>query len=138
MAIGGQNTAWKHGTHGALTTNTDFSAYMRSISFQTDQETVDATTFGDLNKDFELSFKNATLEAEYKYDTTRWGNITDIYSNSETVTFEYSPDGTTTGKPKVTGSAFITNFSSPVAIGELLVFSVTFQVTGAVTFGTHS
>lgn len=139
MAIGGKNTKFKHGTHGALATNTDFSADIRSVTPNYDRETVDATTFGDAYKDHEMSFKNATFEIVYKYKTdgTIYSMLTSLYSNDEEVTFEYSPNGTTATYPKDTGSMFITKISTPTQIGNLIECSVSWQVNGAVTFGAH-
>jgi hypothetical protein len=138
--IGGKNTTWKHGTNGALTTNTDFSAKTRSLSPSFDAEEVDATVFGDAYREFEQSFKNASISATYKYDTTVFGQIAAIYANGDEVTFEIGPDGTTTGKPKITGSMVIGagGFSLPLNVGDLEEITVNWRVSGAVTFTTFS
>lgn len=137
MAIGGQSTLWKHGTHAATGTATDYTSSTRSVSPSWDQETVDATVFGDAYKDFEASFKNSTISATYKYSTAMWTVLTDIYSNGDTVAFEIGPDGSTTGKPKITGNMFITKLDLPLSVGALEEISVSFQVTGSVTFTTY-
>jgi hypothetical protein len=138
MSIGGALTVWKHASNGAPSTNVDYSSSTRSVSPSFDLETVDSTTFGDSYKDFESSFKNATIEAVYKYSTAMWTVITDLYNGGATITFEYGPDGTTTGKPKVTGSMFITKFSPPTTVGALIEMTASFQVTGAVVWSTYS
>ena len=138
MAIGGQLSDWRHGTNGATTTLTDFTSKTRSVSFSIEGEEVDSTTFGDLFRNYEGSFLNATFETVYKHDTTVFGQLGAIMANRDSVDFQYSPDGTTTGKPKVTGAAIITSFSSPASVGELLEITVSWRVNGAATFGTHS
>ena len=138
MAIGGQLSDWRHGTNGATTSLTDFTAKTRSISFSIEGEEVDATTFGNLYRDYEGSFLNATFEVTYKYDATIFGQLGAIMSNRDSVDFQYSPDGATTGKPKVTGAAIMTSFSSPASVGELLELTVSWRVNGAATPGTHS
>lgn len=136
--IGGKNTTWKHGTFGALTTLTNFTTKTRSVTPNYDRETVDGTTFGDTYKDHEMSFKNATYEVVYKYDETLYGQLTAIFSNDSEVSVEYSPNGTTSGYPKDTSSAFITKIGAPTQVGNLIEITVSWQVNGAVTFGTHS
>jgi hypothetical protein len=136
MAIGGQNTTWKHGTNGAVSSNTDFSAKTRSINPSFSAEEVDSTTFGDAYREFEQSFKNATISAQYKYDTTIFGQMSAIYNAGDTVTFEIGPDGTTAGKPKITGSMVMTTFNVPIGIGDLEILDCSWRVSGAVTFTT--
>lgn len=138
MAVGGASSAWKHGKYGAASTNTDLSAKTVSVTLNAEAETVESTTFGDSYRNYEQSFKNSTIEAVYKYDSTIYGELADTYSNGTTVTFELSPDGTGSTKPKITGSMFITSFGSPVEIGNLLQINVSWQVDGALTFSTHA
>jgi hypothetical protein len=138
MAIGGSSSSWKHGTNGAISTNTDFSAKTISVEASFEAEQVESTTFGDTYREYEQSFKNATIEAEYKYDSTVFGQLAAIYNGGDTVTFELGPTGTATGAVKITGSMFITELGQPVEIGELLQISVSFQVSGAVTFTTFA
>lgn len=137
MAVGGALSAWKHGTNGAVSTNTDFSAKTRSVNPSFDAEQVESTTFGDAYRDYEQSFKNASIEVAYKFDATIFAQIAAIYNAGDTVTFEYSPSGTSSGNVKITGSMFITKMSPPAEIGNLIEISVSWQVTGAVTFTTH-
>lgn len=136
MALGGKNSAWKHGTNGALTTVTDFTTKTMSVTLNASAETVESTTFGDSYRNYEQSFKNATIDLEYKYDATLYGQLAAIYNAGDIVDFELYPDGDTSTKPKITGKAFITEFGTPVEIGDLLTLEVTWQVDGALTFGT--
>lgn len=138
MALGGKNSAWKHKLTGNLTL-TDFTTKTMSVTLNASAETVESTTFGDAYRNYEQSFKNATIDSEYKYDATLYGQLSAIYNNGDTVDFELYPDGDTgSGKPKITGSCFITEFGTPVEIGDLLTLEVTWQVDGALTFGTVS
>lgn len=135
MALGGKNSTWKHKLTGNVTM-TDFTAKTMSATLSASAEQVESTTFGDSYRNYEQSFKNGTIEVNYKYDTTVFGQIAAIYNAGDTVDFELYPDGTDGGKPKITGSAFITSFGTPVEIGNLLQLNVTFQIDGAITFTT--
>jgi hypothetical protein len=135
MALGGKNSAWKHKLTGNVTM-TDFTTKTMSVTLNASAEQVESTTFGDSYRNYEQSFKNATIEAEYKYDATLYGQLAAIYNNGDIVDFELYPDGDSASKPKITGAAFITEFGTPVEIGNLLTLTVSFQVDGALVFGT--
>lgn len=137
MAIGGKNTFWAHGSSGAPSTNVNYSTNTRAITPTFDGEEVDATVFGDAFRDFEQSFKNANINATYKFAPAIWQIIADLYSNGTEITFELGPNGTTTTFPKITGSMVLINFNQAVAIGGLLEITATFRVTGAPVFGAY-
>lgn len=134
--VGGINSNFQHGTHGALTTLTDFSAKTQEASFDSQAEQVDSTSFGSGYRSYTQSFKNASVKSKYIYDPTIFGQLGDLYNNGETVSFQLAPNGTATGQAKVTGSMFMKTMNTPVQIGNLLVLEVEWQVTGAVTFAT--
>lgn len=138
MAISGRNTTWKHGTNGAVSTNTDFTAKTMMVNPSFEAEEVESTTFGDGYRDYEQSFKNATIEVEYKHDTTIFAQLAAIYNAGDTVTFEIGPTGATSTNPKITGSMVMTKFNTPLNVGELEKLSCSWRVTGAVTFTTFS
>lgn len=137
MSIGGFNTVVKHGTNGATSTLTTFTTKMRGANIDLQAEQVESTTFGSTYKSYEQTFKSGTLPLTYKYDTTVWGQLTAIYNNGDTVDFEVDPDGTTTGKPKITGSMFITKLSMGLQVGSLEEIQVDWQISGAVVFGSN-
>lgn len=137
MALGGKNSNWQHGSNAAATTLVDYSTKTMSVTLNAEAETVESTVFGNAYRDYEQSFKNATIDVQYKYDAAMYTVIADLYTNGTAIDFQLSPDGTGSGKPKITGSCFVTTFGSPVEIGNLLVLDVSFQVSDAVTFTTH-
>jgi hypothetical protein len=138
MAIGGQNTAWKHGTNGAVSSNTAFTTSMRSVNVTINGEEVDSTTFGDAFREYEASFINGSFSSSYKYDTTVFGQLGAILTGRDTVTFEYGPDGTASTKPKLTGSMVMTSFSTNTNVGDLITIEVGWRISGTPTFGAYS
>jgi hypothetical protein len=138
MSVGGATSAWKHGTNGNVSVNTDFTAYTLSVNPSFDAEEVDATTFGDTYRDFEQSYKNATIDVEMKFDATRFGQMSAIYNGGDTVTWQLSPAGTANPSVKIEGSMVMTKFNPSVQVGDLIKMAMTWRVTGAVTFGVHS
>lgn len=138
MAVGGKNSNWQHGSYALPTTLADYSSKTMSVTMSNEAEQVESTVFGDSYRDFEQSFKNATIETQYKYDKAMFDILADIYNNGTIVDFALSPDGTTASTTvKISGKCFITSFGTPVEIGNLLVCDVSWQVSGAVTFGAN-
>ena len=134
--IGGQNTTWKHGTNGAVSSNTNFTTSTMSLSANFGADEADATVFGDAYREYEQTFKNATISATYYYSVTVWNQLAAIYNGSDSVTFEIGPNGTTSGYAKITGSFVITSLGMPLQVGDVIKFDVTCRVNGAVTFTT--
>lgn len=138
MAIAGKDTYWAHATHGSPSSNTNYTTKTRSLNITLDGEEVDATVFGDAYREYEQSFKSAEITVQYKYDSTIWTVLTDLYDNGTSITWEAGPVGTTNGSPKLSGSQVLRSLGLPYNVGELQVMDATFRVTGAVTFGTYS
>jgi hypothetical protein len=138
MAIGGAATTWKHATHGSPSSNTDYTAKTMSVNPTFDGEEVDATTFGDSFRESEQTFKSFAFTVRYKYDSTIWAVIGDLWTNGTSITFELGPVGVTPPNPKITGSMYCQSFSEPFNVGELQVMEVSFKGTGAPSFGAFS
>jgi len=136
MSIGGKDTTWKHGTHGAVSSNTDFTTKTMSLSPNFNAEEADSTVFGDGSRSYEATFENAEIGAVYKYDTTVFGQLAAIYSGRDAVTWEIGPTGTTSTFVKITGSMVMTKFDTGLGVGEVIKINVQWRVTGAVTFTT--
>jgi hypothetical protein len=137
MAIAGAATVWSHASHGAASTNVDYSAKTQEISLNLDGEEVDATVFGSSFRSYEQSFKNGEIEVTYKWDSSINTVITDLWKNGTSVTFSLSPIGTTAGNPVVTGSMICRTIELPFSVGELQQINATFRITGTPTFGAH-
>ena len=138
MAIGGVLSDWQHGTNGAASTLTDFSAKTISVEMEREAEQEEATVFQSTYRAYEASFKNCNISATYKYDTTVYGQLAAIFNNGTQVDFQASPTGTANGEVKITGDMIMTGFNLSVGIGELLEIEVDWLATGTVTDSTHS
>lgn len=138
MSVGGKDTSWKHGTNGAVSSLTDFTSKTMAVNPSFNQDEADATVFGNDYRDYESTFKNATISATYKYDTTVWGQLTAIYNGGDSVDFELGPTGTASTNAKITGAMVITSIGSPINVGDIIKFDVSFRVNGSVTFGAFS
>lgn len=138
MAVGGKDTNWQHGTHGATSSLTDYTSSTMSVNPSFNAEEADATTFGNAYRDYEQTFKNSTIEVTYKYSTTVFGQLFAIWDGGDSVDFQLGPTGITTGNAKITGAMVITKIDPPVTVGDIIKFNVSFRVNGTVTYATFA
>ena len=139
MAIAGASTVWSHASHGAASTNVDYSDKTQELSINFDGEEVDATCFNAAAfSAYEQSFKSGEIEVTYKYDSTIGPIITDLWKNGTSVTFSLSPVGTGSTSPRIQGSMICRTMNLPFSVGELQTIEATFRITGTPDFTAHS
>jgi hypothetical protein len=61
-----------------------------------------------------------------------------IVGKTDSVSFEYGPEGSTATYTKYTGEAFLTSYETSAGVGDIVSFSAEFQITGAVTRGAYA
>ena len=54
-----------------------------------------------------------------------------------TASFEYGPEGSTTGKVKFTGECWLTELSIDASVSDRVPIAASFQVDGVVTVGVY-
>lgn len=118
----------------------DQSQYVKAIGgFAPTAETGDITAFGDAWREHQAHLKDGgqfTTEGDYD-DTATTGP--DVIQNciGQTRTVEISWKGTTGGYPKTSMECICLKYERKAAVGALHGYVATWQVTGAVTEGTH-
>ena len=136
--IGGFTSDWRHGTAGAPTTLTDFSAKTMSVTIDTENEEKEFSVFGNSARQYLPSYTSGTIDCEYIYDATIQGQLAAIRTGRTTVDFQLSPLGTTAGDPRTSGSMIMTSMSNPVESGEVVVIPVSWRITGTITDDAHA
>lgn len=116
---------------------TDISAYVNSVDFPQTVDLAETTTLGDDNKEYIVGLKDATISIAGAWDSTADDILGAVVGQASSLSYEYSPEGTASGKVKYTGEAFITSYSTSSPVGDVVGFSADLQVSGAVTRGTH-
>jgi len=119
---------------GALT---DISAFVNNVDFPETADVAETTTLGAGSKTYIVGLKDATISVSGLFDATADAIFGAIRGQSATVTFEYSPEGTASGKVKYTGEAICTNYAVSSPVGDVVGYSADLQVSGDVTRGTH-
>ena len=82
---------------------TDISTYVNSIDFPQTADVAETTTLGDGSKSYIVGLKDSTLSVAGLWDATADAIFGAVVGQSATLSFEYSPEGTGSGKIKYTG-----------------------------------
>lgn len=136
------------GTHGMKgyfgvedsggTTVRNISPYVKSTSFEQDNDTHDNTTYGATGHTFQVGLTNGKITIQGLWDTTALVGTNTVIDGligllTTTLTFEYGPAGNTTGKVKKTGECVLESYVESVPVDDLITFTATFQISGTVT-----
>lgn len=135
--VAARNSSFK--LDNAAGTLTDISAYVDSVGgIANTTDMLDTTVFGSTSKTFAPGLRNGdTITVSGKWDSTLNTQVVALLGLSTSSTFDYSPAGTTAGLPKVTGECFVTSYEVSSAVADLVTFSMSLQISGAVTHGTN-
>jgi hypothetical protein len=140
MAIGGavDGSNWQHGTHGALSSLTDFTDHMISVEMKSAGEKIPADTWNIGFHKYENGFKDVTITAVYEYTDTLAGQLWDIHLNDDVVDWQLGPNGITTGLLKFTGTAQIDSITDGIVAGQRMTINVEMSMAGSVTKGAFA
>lgn len=142
MAIHGKDAAFLL-EDSTGTTLRNLGPYLTGVDFSMENDTHDSTTLGDEAHEYIAGLTNATITLNGFWDKTALvGSATVLDSllglDAVTVGFEYGPEGNTATNVKYSGECILQSldYSSPVA--DLVTFTATLQVSGAITKGAFS
>jgi predicted secreted protein len=116
---------------------TDISTYVNNVDFPETADVSETTTLGADNKTYIAGLKDATISLSGLWDSTADAIFGAVVGQSATLSFEYSPEGTTGGNVKYEGEAILTSYAISSPVGDAVGYSADLQVSGAITRGTH-
>jgi predicted secreted protein len=116
---------------------TDISAFVNNVDFPETADVAETSVLGASNKTYIVGLKDATIGLTGFFDATADAIFGAVIGQSATLSFEYSPEGTASGKIKYTGECILTNYALSSPVGDAVAYSCDLQVSGAVTRGTH-
>ena len=116
---------------------TDISSYVNNVDFPETADVAETSVLGASNKTYIVGLKDATIGLTGFFDATADAIFGAVIGQSATLSFEYSPEGTASGKIKYTGECILTNYALSSPVGDAVAYSCDLQVSGAVTRGTH-
>ena len=116
------------------------TAFVDSIEFDNSVDTAETTTMGSEVKTYLSGQSDSTVSITGKFDGTAATGphviLSGLVGLEATSSFEIGPEGSTTGKQKILGECFLTDYKTSAPVGDVVTFSADFQVTGAVTYTT--
>lgn len=129
--------AFVHGRLAAFTINSvALSAFCDNLDISVDVDTAETTTFGSLWKTHLPGLVGATIDIGGNFDpTTTTGPASAIYAiiaAGAAVTFVAEPGGTASNQQRG-GSCIVTNYKETAGVGDVVKFTMSAVVTGAVT-----
>lgn len=137
----GRSTVFKLDDSGG--TLRDLSAFLTSVDFPQAVDIPDTTAFGDTaRKRGVVGLKDNNFSFSGMFDPTAITGPDAILSGAlgtaNTVSFEYGPEGGTTGKVKYSGEGRLTSYDLSSPVDGICTFSANGVVDGAVTRGTFA
>ena len=136
--IHGKKSGIKIADSGA--TLRDLSAYCDEVGFPRTVDTAEVTPFGVNAKAYIVGLSDGTISLKGQFDsasaTTVDGVLSGIFGQDTPVAFEYYPNNAvavSSTNPKYTGTAILTAYEVTSPVGDVVSFTATLQITGAVT-----
>jgi hypothetical protein len=116
---------------------TDISAFVNNVDFPETADVAETSVLGASNKTYIVGLKDATISLSGLFDATVDAILGAVVGQTATLSYEYSPEGTASGKVKYTGEAILTNYALSSPVGDVVAYSADLQCSGAVTRGSH-
>lgn len=120
----------------------DLSTISNNIDYPESYGTAETTAFQQTAKTYIMGLTDATTSISGMYDNTLAATIRAavaavVNGTLASLTVEYCPQGTTTGKPKYTFEAIPTGLSFSSPVGGVGTFKLDLQRTGPTTDSTN-
>ena len=133
--VHGKNSVFKlDNASGSLT---DISAFVNNVDFPETADVAESSVLGASNKTYLVGLRDASISISGLFDATVDAILGAVVGQTATLSYEYSPEGTGSGKIKYTGEAILTNYALSSPVGDVVAYSADLQCSGAVTRGTH-
>ena len=116
---------------------TDISAFVNNVDFPETADVAETSVLGASNKTYIVGLKDATISLSGLFDATADAIFGAVVGQTATLSFEYSPEGTASGKIKYSGECILTNYAMSSPVGDVVAYSADLQVSATVTRGTH-
>lgn len=130
--IHGSKAKFSLGTVGTPATLVDISAYLNSVGLPRQVDSAESSTLGNTFKTYVPGLSDSTLSLDGRYDPTIDAQLAGLIG-AATVNWQFDPQGTSTGLPRFTGSAFLVSYQVSAEIGNISAFTAQFQCITAVT-----
>ena len=133
--------AFKAGTTSAFylgtATLTNVSPYADNLSLPQSTDQLEVSTFGSASKAFIPGLNDGdTISVSGPYDVVIHSLITGARSAGSLLGYVFGPGGSVAAQARSAGSVYVQQYSTSTTVGGRVEYSLSLQVTGAVTNGT--
>ena len=133
--------AFKAGTTSAFylgtATLTNVSPYADNVSVPQSTDQLEVSTFGSASKSFIPGLSDGdSITLSGPYDVVIHSLITGARSAGSLLGYVYGPGGSVAAQARSAGSVYVQQYSTSTTVGGRVEYSLSLQVTGAVTNGT--
>lgn len=128
--------------HGRLTyfklNSVDLSAFADSTDFTDEADVHDTTTYGKTAHTKAGGLRNSSFSVGGTYDAAAGGPDATIRALiGTTVPVELGPEGSTSGKKKISGSVVVKNFVTSHPVAGMVKWKAALETTDALTVGVY-
>jgi hypothetical protein len=121
---------------------TDISTYITEVNLSGEMDEVDCTTLGATSRQYLAGFSEHQIELSGMYERAQDQMLQAVYDAFKagtlaSVSFEYGPEGASSGDVKKTGEAILLTYETPVSIDDPVSWSASLRVTGDITTTTY-
>lgn len=133
--------AFKAGTTSAFylgtATLTNVSPYADNVSVPQSTDQLEVSTFGSASKSFIPGLSDGdSITISGPYDVVIHSLITGARSAGSLLGYVFGPGGSVAAQARSAGSVYVQQYSTSTTVGGRVEYSLSLQVTGAVTNGT--
>lgn len=128
-AVHGKNASFKVQDSGG--TLRDLTPQLTEQALSELADLIETSAFGAVWKAKIAGLRDANGSAGGNFDAVTDGYLSGIVGMART--FEFFPNGTTTGCVKRTGSLIVTSYTTNSSVSDASKFDVSFEVDGAIT-----
>lgn len=120
---------------------TNLSDYIDNVSVSQTVETLETSVFGTASKQSITGMTDGdTITFSGPYDVTVHTHVTGVKAaqaaGTASVSYQWGPGGSVSSQAKITGECHLTSYELSSGVGGRAEYTVSLQVTGAVTNGT--
>jgi len=118
----------------------DISNQCNNVDLTNAVESFDVTAFQDTGKAYLVGFSDGKFSVSGFANGTIIAHLMGLVATAgsgTTRSFQWGPEGTTSGNPKFTGECFVTSFKTDSKVNAPNTFQLDLQVTGAITATTY-
>ena len=120
----------------------NLTTYITDIDETLTQDVAETTTKGQTAKTYVQGHTDATISISGRWDNTATTGpdvvLRGLIGDVGTVSFEFGPEGNSTGDIKYSGECICTSYAISSPLADVVGFTADFQVTGTVTIGTFT